>query len=286
MRIRSISILLMILCWLTTPAQTAFHYVLQNPKYYGIENARAWFEISGLKDKVVQKRINDTLRSLFYEKTLFTDKDITGATTRRNEPGKGFTDYTFFNGTTYGNGWIRFKDSDSLLRLEKADGYYGGGMCMYEFMQSVALGKMAYINISMAKGKGEIRLSFSLITGHIIPSEYTIHIDPSKKDSLDKVLNASAEIARTAQTGTIHNCRMLDAAVLPDSFQVSSIYLIEWFNAKEGLERPYYHRTYNMICLNGAESEIKWRTYGNISFLHLSYYFIGKEWDAALASYH
>jgi hypothetical protein len=212
-----------------------FYYVLQNPRFYGIDNAKSWFEISGMNDKNVQAKINSTLRAAYFEKTELDTGGQNATTFDELHTPSGYTDYSFHNGQTYGYGWVRFKDEDSILRLSKADGYYGSGTNLGGFSQEVAQGKLGWIAIysSRIKDSGNfddrtVNLAFNLRTGNVIAHEYVVMIDPGKRDSLENVLKAKALLE--VNNGVYRNGVIINSEHLSDSVVVSVAHVIRWMN--------------------------------------------------------
>ena len=206
-------------------------YVLQNPKYFGIENARAWFEIAGLKNKKAEKKVNDTLKKIFNEKTLFIDDGDFGATLQNEKAPKGYKDYYFNNGHTYGEGYVRFKEIDSLLRLTEADGYFGAGMNLENFYVDIVQGKMFWLKINRSQGftnSGDY--FFSLVTGEIMPTSFKVLIAPEKKDSLSRLLYSRA-IKMAKEEYPFKSFTVTDIP-LSDTVTIYTISLLPWFHGK------------------------------------------------------
>lgn len=234
--------------------KVSFYYVLENPKYYGLDSARSWFEIDGINDLAIQNKINDTLRKVFYETTNFR-VDVPELRGVGQGPTPPFhTDYTFDNGNTYGIGWVRFKDSDSLLRLKTADGYHGSGMHLNGFSTMIANGKIAWIQIepigvSRAE-QGIIQLGFSLVSGKVLPQSYRVAIDPAKRDSLEDIFDKIASTAKDYDTTNIHDCVVKNARPMPDSVTIGITVLIAWFRGDMHPNQHLLERKYMRTCQN------------------------------------
>ena len=256
---------------IATPKDSAtFYYVVQNPKYYGVKEARSWFEIAGMADKSVEKKINTYLKSVFFEKTGLDTQQ--GGTLQPDRTPKGFTDYTFFNGQTYGYGYIRFKDSDSLLYLTKADGNHGSGANLGSFSQETVPNRLAALSIYVSgmKENGNIDdrsidLAFDLRTGNIIPNEYVVMIDPSKRDSLENVLKAKALL--DVNNGVYRNGVIINSEYLSDSVSVTLAQIIRWMN---GVKPNYpivitrYYTAKTTLISDGRE--VQWRPMAYLTF--------------------
>lgn len=243
---RSIFLLLALMPLLATATikdTTKVYYVLQNPKFYGLENARAWFEIHGLKNSLAEQKINDTLRKIFNEKTLFTEGGF-GATLQDDQAPKGYKDYYFNNGHTYGEGYVRFKESDSLLRITEADGYYGAGMNLEGFNTRIAEEKMLWIQISRAQNfSNSGDYFFSLTTGEVMPPKFYVLLAPEKKDSLSKLLYAMA-MKKAKDEYPFKSFEITDIP-LSDSIEISSVNLIQWFTGWPNAAGVYQNYPYN-----------------------------------------
>lgn len=233
--------------------KVSFYYVLQNPKYYGLDSARSWFEIDGISDPAVQDKINDTLRKVFYETTNFRAGETTVRGVGQGPTPPFHTDYTFDNGITYGIGWVRFKDSDSLLRLKTANGYHGSGMHLNGFSTMIAKGKIAWIQIEpigVPMQQGVIRLGFSLVSGNILPQSYRVAIDPAKRDSLAGIFDKIASITKDQDTTNIHDCVVKNSEPMADSVTIGITVLIAWFRGDMHPNQHLLERKYMRTCQN------------------------------------
>ena len=280
------------LCLMSAVTATAqdsvrFTYVVQNPKFFGLNEASSWFEISGLGDKNIERKINAYLRSVFFEKTLLDTQG--GGTLQPRDTPKGYTDYTFFNGETYGSGWIRFKDQDSLLRLSDADGYYGAGTNLGGFSQEVAQGKLAWIGIStsyhlettLTSGR-TIDITFDLRTGAVIASQYIVRIDPAKKDSLDKTLLTLVNRDLT-NGGMFRDAKITGSDRIADSVVVTTAQLIRWMH---GVRENYpfvitrYYDVDATLVHNNQKSH--WRPQASLSLDESIPFFVQEDWSKLL----
>ncbi len=272
-RMRGIVTSLFLVFGILLPAKnidsTRFYYVVQNPAFYGVENARAWFEISGIKDEKVQRKINDTLKKIFFEKTLFTLGS--GGTTQGDTLLAGHTTYTYFNGQTFGDGWIRFKDSDSLLFLLEADGYYGGGMCLSGFWQHIAPGKLGFLSIDPTRKNGS-QLTFSLVTGNIIPNTFYVKLRTDLRDSVERTLFTRAEGSINEVQNGLSNCRIIEPLPLTDSVMIGTSMLIKWYTNTMDENQGLIYRNYKMKCTNVKGDEIDWKTNSMIKFIEALYF--------------
>ncbi len=262
-----------------------FVYVVQNPLFYG-QDARSWFEMEGLKDKSVQKQINDTLRKAFFKKTEF-DSAIQYATLRGDKKTpKGFTDFTFFNGQTYGNGWIRFKNSDSLVRLTDADGYYGSGKNIGGFAQEIADGTLAWIGIHTTRFMNEgmesersINLSFDLRTGQSLPSQFIVRIDPAKRPELELILET--KVKQSLSEGTyFRDGKIVGSDKLSDTVIVTMAQLIR---RKRGEKSEYsnticrYYEAAGVMISNNQN--FHWRPPACLTLDEAIPFFINEDWS-------
>lgn len=262
-----------------------FVYVVQNPLLFG-NNAKAWFEIEGLQNKTVAKKINDTLRKAFVEKTEFDTFDIHWATMRNDDhTPKGYTDYSFFNGQTYGNGWIRFRNSDSTVRLTKADGYYGSGKNLGSFSQEVAEGRLAWIGIYTSRFHEDgsfddraIDFAFDLRNGNVIADKYPVRIDPSKRDSLENVLTAKVnhEINNKEREvkGTI-----IHAYPFSDTVVVTVAQLIRWMNGAKPIYPVAISRYYDASVITNNLNYQIWKPMAFLTFDEAVPFFLEEDWN-------
>lgn len=261
-----------------------FYYVLQNPKFYGIDKAHSWFEIHGLKDKKAEAKINASLRKAYFERTELDTSDQ-GATMRTDDKTpKGFTDYSFYNGQTYGYGWIRFKDSDSLLYLNDADGYYGSGTNLGGFWAVVAEGKLAWIQITPSSyndhlsRNNSITLAFHLGNGEQIKDTYTLHVDPLKRDSLMHVLDQKA--IAVANSGIYHDSKILKRDPLSDTVQISLSQYIQWLNGKPNPYANAICRSFEVSSVMQDGRIVKWNPNGCLTFTEAIPFVKQDEWHA------
>lgn len=268
--------MLFLICYLTfsglVQAQknenVRFYYVLQNPKMFGTDSARAWFEIAGMKDKVVQAKINDTLRKSFYATTNFRDNGPVRGGVGWTPTPPFHTDYTFNNMSTYGHGWVRFKDRDSLLRLTEADGYYGSGVNLIGFTTAIAQGKIAYIYIqcgSSYRPSTPNEFTFSLITGNCLPNKFYIRLDPTKKDSLENLLFRGIVYEPYPKPVGCHDCKFVRAEPLSDSVVIAAKDLIAWFDHSEQ-HILLISQNFRISCLMGNNEE---RTHTTSNYLRI-----------------
>lgn len=270
--------------WASTAKDSVhFYYVLQNPKFFGPEQAKAWFEIDGLKDEAVEARINDTLRKVYFEPTLLEGGNQIATLRPDTNTPKGFTDYFFWNGQTYGNGWVRFNDSDSLLRLAKADGYYGAGKNLGGFSQEISEGRLAWIGIYTTyffeEGKVQDRsidLAFDLRTGKVIPHEYKVHIDPAKRDSLERVLLAKMQNDINNSSGPYHDGKIKTSGPLSDTVTVTMAQIIRHLNGKKDIYSMTISRYFEVAAANGMNAT--WKPVMYLSFDESVPFFVREEW--------
>jgi len=263
-----------------------FVYVLQNPNYYGIDSARSWFELEGTDDKTVQYAINDSLKSSFFELTNLEDGTQNATSRRDKETPEGYTDYFFWNGQTYGNGWVRFKDSDSLLRLTSADGYYGSGARIGGFSQEILEGKLAWIEIHTTRFSNDgmeydrsIDLAFDLRTGKKLPAEFPVRIDPAKRPELEQILLSKAEQLHNDNDG-FRDQKITGSDRLSDTVMVSMAQLIRW---KRG-EKDQYATT---ICryfeadgiLTSTNQPYHWKPQACVTFDEAIPFFLKEDWS-------
>jgi hypothetical protein len=247
-----------------------FYYVVQNPKFFGLKEARSWFEISGVSDKSVEQKINAYLKTIFFEKTELDT--VQGGAIQPAITPKGYTDYTFYNGQTYGEGYIRFKDTDSLLYLTKADGYFGSGTNLGGFSQETVPDKLAslWIEPSSFKSTGNsvgrsIDLGFDLRTGNTIPLEYVVMVDPAMRDSLENVLKAKAlqQVNNSLYSGGV----IIGSEYLSDSVVVTLAQVIRWMN---GVKYNYpmvvsrYFSAKTTMISDGRE--VRWKPLAQLTF--------------------
>jgi hypothetical protein len=262
-----------------------FVYVVQNPKFYGLDKALSWFEIEGLADKTVSQSINDSLRKA-YNHVTDLEEGSESATMRSDRPTpRGYTDYYFWNGQTYGNGWIRFKDSDSLLRLTDVDGYYGSGKNIGGFSQEILEGKLAWIGIHTTRIKNDgmqynqsINISFDLRNGKKLSAEFTVRIDPSKRPELERLLQEKAEETFHAG-GYFRDAKITGSDRMTDSVIISMAQLIRWKRSEKSEYSNTICRDYEADgILTSTNQPYHWKSQACLTFDEAIPFFHKEDW--------
>lgn len=266
-----------------------FRYVVQNPKFYGDE-ARGWFEMFNLEDSAVQRRINDTLRKAFNEKIhvqpVSPIKPLLQLPDLNRE---GFTRYAFpLPGER--QGVLEFNDKDSIQYFTQRQLPQGGGTHLMYFRPLIAPGKMAYIQIDTGRGLvggGAIELTFSLVTGNVMPQANHVRLHPEKKKELyDQLYYMANQELQNNTTPEYRRCRITrDSRELnTDSVMISSQVLIYQLSGMYVDSPPgFIGKVYPLKCppdvTFSASIYVSLPLAASVPFLDQ------KEWAALLESY-
>ena len=240
------------------PVQTVsgaqFFYVLQNPAYFGGGNSKTGFEIDGLENKEVQARINSTLRSEWTGISGLEPGPGSASMHHGGPAPEGYSDYHYYNSTTENCGWVRFKNSDSLLRLPEVQHNYGQGTDLESFYSVVAAGKMAWISFQVFVDGDYLELvhkeiTFSLVDGRVLPNACKIPFSPHGRDTIKARLD---EAARNSFKLPDSLCTLAATRPLPDSCTITSEALICWLNRENSRAPGVIGMSYMPQCKTGA----------------------------------